>query len=165
MVHTSWYGAVGALDGYIPRWNQRLVWSLLLSHTPHCFKGVRLMFKGDSCLVMNINNPFMHCVTSQYVLKPLDVKMLTNVGLQSDGSLGTTISETGMNRQHFLCKKNIVWKAHQPFCRGLNVLALIPSLFDFDLDEGLRIIMNLKKVVHIFLFIFHKIQLIQFTCY
>ena len=32
---------------------------------------------GDSCLVMNIHNPFMHCVTSQYVFKPRDVIMLT----------------------------------------------------------------------------------------
>ena len=31
----------------------------------------------DSCLVMNIHNPFMHCAASQYVFKPRDVKMLT----------------------------------------------------------------------------------------
>ena len=30
-----------------------------------------------SCLVMNIHNPFMHCVTSQCVFKPCDVIMLT----------------------------------------------------------------------------------------
>ena len=32
---------------------------------------------GDSCLVMDIHNPFMHCATSQYVFKPRDVIMLT----------------------------------------------------------------------------------------
>ena len=31
---------------------------------------------GDSCFVMNIHNPFMHCVTSQYVFKLRDVIML-----------------------------------------------------------------------------------------
>ena len=31
---------------------------------------------GDSCFVMNIHNPFMHCVTSQYVFKLGDVIML-----------------------------------------------------------------------------------------
>ena len=31
---------------------------------------------GDSRLVMNIHNPFMHCATSQYVFKPRDVIML-----------------------------------------------------------------------------------------
>ena len=31
---------------------------------------------GDSSLVMNIHDPFMHCETSQYVLKPRDVIML-----------------------------------------------------------------------------------------
>ena len=32
--------------------------------------------KGDSCFVMYIHNPFMHCVTSQYVFKLRDVIML-----------------------------------------------------------------------------------------
>ena len=32
---------------------------------------------GNSCLAMNIHNPFMHCATSQYVFKPRDVIMLT----------------------------------------------------------------------------------------
>ena len=31
---------------------------------------------GDSCFVINIHNPFMHCVTSQYVFKLRDVIML-----------------------------------------------------------------------------------------
>ena len=31
---------------------------------------------GDSRLVMNIHNLFMHCATSQYVFKPRDVTML-----------------------------------------------------------------------------------------
>ena len=31
---------------------------------------------GDSCFVMNIHNPFMHCVTSQYVFKLRNVIML-----------------------------------------------------------------------------------------
>ena len=33
---------------------------------------------GDSCLVMNIQNPFMHYVTSQYVFKLRKVIMLNN---------------------------------------------------------------------------------------
>ena len=45
-----------------------------LSHTPHCFKDhVCESPLGDSCFVMNIHNPFMHCVTSQYVFKLRDV--------------------------------------------------------------------------------------------
>ena len=31
---------------------------------------------GDSSLIMNIHNPFMHCATSQYAFKPRDVIML-----------------------------------------------------------------------------------------
>ena len=31
---------------------------------------------GESSFVMNIHNPFMHCVTSQYVFKMCDVIML-----------------------------------------------------------------------------------------
>ena len=51
-----------------------------LSHMPHCFKGVRMMFMNRPwaihVLVMYIHNPFMHCVTSQYVFKQRDVIML-----------------------------------------------------------------------------------------
>ena len=51
-----------------------------LSHMPHCLEGVRMMFMNRPwvihVLVMNIHNPFMHCVTSQYVFKQRDVIML-----------------------------------------------------------------------------------------
>ena len=51
-----------------------------LSHMPHCFEGVRIMFMNRPWaiqdLVMNIHNPFMHGATSQYVFKPCDVMML-----------------------------------------------------------------------------------------
>ena len=51
-----------------------------LSHMPHCFEGVRIMFMNRpwviQVLVMNIHNPFMHCATSQYVFKTRDVIML-----------------------------------------------------------------------------------------
>ena len=53
-----------------------------LSHTPHCFEGgAAYVYEsplGDSCLAMNIYNPFMHCVTSQYAFKPRDVMLLNN---------------------------------------------------------------------------------------
>ena len=55
----------------------------LLSHMPHCFEGVRMRFINRPwaihVLVMNIHNPFMHCVTSQYVFKQRDVIMLLRV--------------------------------------------------------------------------------------
>ena len=57
-----------------------LVWERRLSHMPHCFEGVRIMFMNHpwaiQVLVMNIHNPFIHCVKSQCVLKPRDVIML-----------------------------------------------------------------------------------------
>ena len=46
-----------------------------LSHMPHCFEGVNRPL-GDSSLVTNIHNPFMHCVTSQYLFKLRDIIML-----------------------------------------------------------------------------------------
>ena len=52
---------------------------LIITHTP-LFRGgedhVCESPLGDSCFVMNIHNPFMHCVTSQYVFKLRDVIML-----------------------------------------------------------------------------------------
>ena len=52
----------------------------LLSHMPHCFEGVRMIFMNRPwaihVLVMNMHNPFKHCVTSQYVFKQRDVIML-----------------------------------------------------------------------------------------
>ena len=43
-----------------------------LSHTSHCFEGCGL------CLSFKFGNPFMHCVTSQYVFKPCGVVILHN---------------------------------------------------------------------------------------
>ena len=52
----------------------------LLTHTPHCYEGVQIMFMNRPwaihVLVMNIHNPFMHCATSRYVFEPRDVIML-----------------------------------------------------------------------------------------
>ena len=54
----------------------------LLSHTPHCFEGMRIMFMNRAwaiqVFVMNNHNPFMHCATSQYVFKLRDVMMLVH---------------------------------------------------------------------------------------
>ena len=51
-----------------------------LSHTPDCFEGVIIMFVNRpwaiQVFVMNIHNPFMHCVTSQCAFKLCDVVML-----------------------------------------------------------------------------------------
>ena len=54
---------------------------IFITHAP-LFRGdVAYVYKsplGDSYLVMNIHNPFVHCVMSQYVFKPCDVIMLNN---------------------------------------------------------------------------------------
>ena len=47
----------------------------IITHAP-LFRGGADVYEsplGDSSLVMNIHNPFMHCATSQYVLKPRDL--------------------------------------------------------------------------------------------
>ena len=52
----------------------------VITHVPLFRGGADHVYEsplGDSCLVMNIHNPFMHCATSQYVFKPRDVIMLT----------------------------------------------------------------------------------------
>ena len=54
---------------------------LFITHAPLFRGGATYVYEsplGDSSLVMNIHNPFMHCVTSQYVFKPRDVIMLNN---------------------------------------------------------------------------------------
>ena len=54
---------------------------IIITHAP-LFRGdASYVYEsplGESCLIMNIHNPFMHCVTSQYVFKPRDVIMLNN---------------------------------------------------------------------------------------
>ena len=60
-----------------------LTWALILyiiTHAPLFRGGADHVYEsplGDSCLVMNIHNPFMHCATSHDVFKPRDVIMLT----------------------------------------------------------------------------------------
>ena len=53
---------------------------LYLSYIPNLFRGgedyVCEYPLGDSGLVINIHNPFMYCVMSQYVFKLRDVIML-----------------------------------------------------------------------------------------
>ena len=55
----------------------------IITHVPLFRGGVDHVYEsplsplGDSCLVMNIHNRFMHCATSQYTFKPRDVIMLT----------------------------------------------------------------------------------------
>ena len=51
----------------------------LITHAPLFRRGEDHVCEsplGDSCFVMNIHNPFMHCVTSQYVFELRDVIML-----------------------------------------------------------------------------------------
>ena len=51
----------------------------IITHAPLFRGGADHAYEsplGDSCLVMNIHNAFMHFVTSQYVFKPRDVIML-----------------------------------------------------------------------------------------
>ena len=53
---------------------------IFITHAPLFRGGADHVYEsplGDSCLVMNIHNPFMHCATSQYVFKPREVIMLT----------------------------------------------------------------------------------------
>ena len=55
--------------------------ALFITHAPLFRGGAAYIYEsplGDACLVMNIHNPFVHCVTSQYVFKPRDVIMLNN---------------------------------------------------------------------------------------
>ena len=52
---------------------------LVITLAPLSRGGVDYVYEsplGDSSLVMNIHNPFMHCATSQYVFKPRDIIML-----------------------------------------------------------------------------------------
>ena len=52
---------------------------IIITHAPLLQGGtddVNESSLGDSRLVMNIHNPFMHCATSQCVFKPRDVIML-----------------------------------------------------------------------------------------
>ena len=52
---------------------------LFITHAPLFRRGAICVYpKGDSSLVMNNHNPFMHCITSKYVSKPRDVIMLNN---------------------------------------------------------------------------------------
>ena len=46
--------------------------------TCYFIKRCNNLCEGDSCLVMNIHNSFMHCVMSQYLFKPCDFIMLNN---------------------------------------------------------------------------------------
>ena len=53
----------------------------MLSHAPILLGGAAYVYEsplGASCLVMNIHNPFMHCVSSQYMFKLCDVIMVDN---------------------------------------------------------------------------------------
>ena len=52
--------------------------SCFITHAPLFWEGEDYVCEsplGDSTFAMNIHNPFMHCVTSQYVLKLCDVIM------------------------------------------------------------------------------------------
>ena len=51
----------------------------IITHAPLFRGGADDVYEsslGDSRVVMNIHNPFMHCATSQCVFKPRDVIML-----------------------------------------------------------------------------------------
>ena len=51
----------------------------IIKHAPWFRGGADYVYEsplGDSSLVMNIHNLFMHCATSQYVFRPHDVMML-----------------------------------------------------------------------------------------
>ena len=65
-----------SLSGVYVRWNQHFI-----THAPLFRGGAAYVYElplGDSCLIMNIHNPFMHCVMSQYMFKSRDVIMLNN---------------------------------------------------------------------------------------
>ena len=50
----------------------------VITHAPLFWEGVDHVCEvplDDSILIMNIPNSFMHCVTSQYILKWRDVMM------------------------------------------------------------------------------------------
>ena len=55
---------------------------LRVYHThPIVSRGAAYVYEsplGESSLPMNIHNPFLYCITSQYVFKPRDVIMLNN---------------------------------------------------------------------------------------
>ena len=57
-----------------------MIW-YIITYIPLFWGGAAYVYEtpmGDSCLVMHIHNPFMHCAASQYVFKPRDVIMLNN---------------------------------------------------------------------------------------
>ena len=58
------------------------VCKIIITHAPLFQGGAAYVYEsplGDSCLVMNIHNPFMHCVTSQYVFKLCDAIIPNNL--------------------------------------------------------------------------------------